>query len=81
MPAAAPAFLAPLLARPVAIFGGGVSGEGVRALLALLGVEGKIYDSRAARGAEFTAQAVRTHGLVVFSPGFAPEHPWLARAR
>ncbi len=81
MPAAAPAFLSPLLARPVAIFGGGVSGEGVRALLGLLGVEGKIYDSRDARGTEFTAHAARTHGLVVFSPGFAPEHPWLARAR
>jgi UDP-N-acetylmuramoylalanine--D-glutamate ligase len=25
--------------------------------------------------------AARQHALVVFSPGFAPEHPWLTRAR
>ena len=32
-------FLAPRLARPVAVFGGGVSGQGVRALLATFGVK------------------------------------------
>lgn len=73
-----PEFLAPLLARSVAILGGGVSGEGVRALLGALGVEGKIYD---AKGAEFTASAARSHALAVFSPGFAPEHMWLGRAK
>ena len=78
MPFAPPDFLKPLLASPVAIFGGGLSGEGVRTLLAALGVEGKIYD---AKGAEFTALAARAHALVVFSPGFVPEHAWLARAR
>jgi UDP-N-acetylmuramoylalanine--D-glutamate ligase len=73
-----PDFLAPLLARPVAIFGGGVSGAGVRELLTALGAAGEIYD---AKGTEFTAAAARRHGLVVFSPGFAPEHAWLERAR
>lgn len=73
-----PDFLAPLLARPVAILGAGVSGEGVRALLAALGVDATTYD---AKGADFTAAAARGHALVVFSPGFPPEHPWLARAR
>ncbi|HUR60492.1 MAG TPA: UDP-N-acetylmuramoyl-L-alanine--D-glutamate ligase [Opitutaceae bacterium] len=76
-----PPFLAPLLAKPVAILGGGVSGEGVRALAAALGADAKIYDARAARGAEFTAVAAQQHAFVVFSPGFAPEHPWLALAR
>ena len=78
MPLTPSAFLQPLLARPVAIFGRGVSGEGVRSLLAALGAEGTIYD---AKGAEFTAKTAAGHSLVVFSPGFAPEHPWLARAR
>lgn len=78
MPLAPPDFLLPLLARPVAILGGGVSGEGVRTLLGVLGVEGKTYD---ARGAEFTADAAPGHALAVFSPGFAPNHPWLERAR
>ena len=76
-----PDFLQPALARPVAILGGGVSGAGVSALLAALGVEGVIYDASATRGAEFTPAAVKQHDLVVFSPGFAPEHPWLERAR
>ncbi len=78
MPFTPPDFLKPLLAKPVAIFGGGLSGEGVRMLLAALGVEGAIYD---AKGTEFTALAARNHGLVVFSPGFVPEHSWLGRAR
>lgn len=78
MPFAPPEFLRPLLAKPVAVFGAGLSGEGVCLLLAAVGVEGRTYD---AHGADFTAAAARGHALVVFSPGFAPEHPWLARAR
>ncbi len=78
MPLTTPDFLRPLLAQPVAIFGGGVSGVGVCALLANLGAEGVIYD---ARGTAFTAKAAKSHRLVVFSPGFAPEHAWLALAR
>src|SRR6185503_7579530 len=70
--------LTPLLARPVAIFGGGVSGEGVRALVTALGATGQVYD---AKGAEFTAKAASGHELAVFSPGFVPDHPWLLRAR
>lgn len=78
MPLALPDFLSPRLAKPVAIFGGGVSGEGVRMLLAALGMEGRIYDAKAA---EFTALAARQHALAVFSPAFPPGHPWLERAR
>jgi UDP-N-acetylmuramoylalanine--D-glutamate ligase len=80
MSLAPPTFLAPLLAQPIAIFGGGVSGEGVRALAAAVGVEAKIYDQRDAQGTEFTVAATQLHALVVFSPGFAPDHPWLQRA-
>lgn len=79
---AVPKFLAPQLARPVAVFGAGVSGQGALVLLARLGTTGVIYDEREA-GAEnaFTSRHARRHGLVIFSPGFAPEHPWLATAR
>lgn len=69
-----PEFLQSRLRKPVAIFGGGVSGEGVRALLQSLGATGTIYD---AKTADFTGAAVAGHDLVVFSPGFPPEHPWL----
>jgi len=79
-----PTEIAPLLAHPVAVLGGGVSGQGVLALLAACSARGVIYDERA-DGADvvrtFSSTQARAHGLVVFSPGFAPEHPWLATAR
>jgi UDP-N-acetylmuramoylalanine--D-glutamate ligase len=77
-----PAAIASLLARPVAVFGAGVSGQGVLALLTALGAPGVVYDEKA-EGAEktFPAKKAATHGLVIFSPGFAPEHAWLATAR
>jgi len=78
MPLAAPELLRPLLAAPVALLGGGVSGSGACALLAALGAQGVIYDDRTQ---PFTAKAARQHRLVIFSPGFAPEHPWFAAAR
>jgi UDP-N-acetylmuramoylalanine--D-glutamate ligase len=79
---APPANIAALLARPVAILGAGVSGQGVLALLTALGARGFIYDEKA-EGAvrDFTPAAAASHGLVVFSPGFAPGHRWLATAR
>ena len=46
MPLTPPIFLTPLLTRPVAIFGGGVSGRAVLGLLARLGVPGVIYDEQ-----------------------------------
>ena len=78
MPLVTPTFLQPLLQRPVAVFGGGVSGQGVLALLEGLGQTSVIYD---ARGLNFCPAAAKQHALVVFSPGFAPEHPWLEIAR
>ena len=81
MPLSPPEFLKAALSRPVAVFGGGVSGEGVLALLSALSAQGKIYDAKAAKGVEFTAAAAKQHRLVIFSPGFAPEHPWFKRAK
>lgn len=78
MPLTIPETMRPLLARPVAIFGAGVSGVGVTALVASVGAESAIYDAKAT---EFSTRAAKAHRLVVFSPGFAPEHPWLTIAR
>jgi UDP-N-acetylmuramoylalanine--D-glutamate ligase len=73
-----PDFLSFRLGRPVAIFGGGVSGDGAAYLLSKLGAAGVVYDRR---GLEFTPEAARGHGLAVFSPGFPPNHPWIQLAR
>jgi UDP-N-acetylmuramoylalanine--D-glutamate ligase len=77
MPITIPSHLKSRLTRPIAILGGGVSGEGVRALADAIGATSKIYD---ARGTEFTVRTASTHALVVYSPGFAPNHPWITRA-
>jgi len=79
---APPANITALLTRPVAIFGAGVSGQGVRVLLAALGAKGVVYDEQAGDAERnFTTRQAAMHGLVVFSPGFAPDHAWLATAR
>lgn len=76
-----PSFLSAHFAHPVAVLGAGLSGEGVRALVAALGGEARLYDENGDKGAMFTAAAASAHKLVIFSPGFAPEHPWLGLAR
>ncbi|OAM91391.1 UDP-N-acetylmuramoyl-L-alanine--D-glutamate ligase [Termitidicoccus mucosus] len=75
-------FIKPLLAQPVAVLGGGVSGRAVMVLLEKLGAQGALFDERQ-EGArrEFTEADARAHRLVVFSPGFVPAHPWLETAR
>jgi UDP-N-acetylmuramoylalanine--D-glutamate ligase len=83
MPLVTPEFIRPLLAHPVAIFGGGVSGRAVRDLVGKIGGTGVIFDQSGADGnpAEFRGAAAGAHPLAIFSPGFPPTHPWLAEAR
>ena len=78
-----PDLLAPLLADPVAILGGGVSGRAAHLLVGRLGGRAVLFDEHGVGGgrAEFGAREARAHRLVVFSPGFAPSHPWLVAAR
>jgi len=80
MPLTLPDSLRPLLAKSVAIMGGGVSGQGLQELLKALGVAAVLYDQRKGEGEDFTPTAARRHALVIYSPGFAPDHPWLATA-
>lgn len=72
-----------LLAKPVAVFGGGVSGRAAAGLLRQLGARPVTYDENRAveGGREFTADDSRRHRVAVVSPGFPSGHPWLERAR
>jgi UDP-N-acetylmuramoylalanine--D-glutamate ligase len=78
-----PDFLVPLLQRPVAILGGGVSGKAVSELLGQLGARGEIFDEQPGVGTAqvFTRVEAEHHPLVIFSPGFIPEHAWLQTVR
>lgn len=78
MPLNVPPLISQQVLRPVAVFGGSVSGQGVHELLTAIGVAAIVYDVTAL---EFGETAAQQHDLVVFSPGFPPEHPWLAIAR
>lgn len=78
-----PDFIRPLLQRPVAILGAGLSGRALSALVRALGAEPVLYDGAAPGDAlpSFTARDAERHALLLFSPGFAPTHPWLSLAR
>jgi UDP-N-acetylmuramoylalanine--D-glutamate ligase len=81
MPFLVPEFIKPFLAQPVAVFGGGVSGQAVLDLLIRIGSRGVLFDERqsGARGS-FSVEDAGAHRLVVFSPGFRADHPWLETA-
>lgn len=78
-----PKVIASRITRPVAIFGGAVSGLAVRDLLAKHGIASVIYDAKGGEGArtDFGEAEARGHSLVVYSPGFAQNHPWIVAAR
>ncbi len=81
-----PDFIRPLLAHPVAVLGGGVSGRALTNLVCALGAEPRLFDAAPAAVAEgaapvFTAAEAQVCRLLLFSPGFTPVHPWLSLAR
>jgi UDP-N-acetylmuramoylalanine--D-glutamate ligase len=80
-----PEFLRPVIGQntPVAVLGAGVSGRALAALLGKLGAASVLYDEQNAPGAPGASAgfAPERHALVLFSPGFRPDHPWLAAAR
>ena len=77
-----PDSLRSLFNRPVAVLGAGVSGFAVVALLKRLGVEGVLYDEYAADFTRrFTACEALKHRVVVYSPGFSPDHSWVKTAQ
>ena len=63
--------------QPVSILGNGVSGKGVLNLLETLKWEGRIYDEKAEL---FDEKAARESSVVVISPGFQRNHPWIELA-
>lgn len=73
------------LERQVAILGVGASGQAVRGLLNQLGADSVFYDERS--GDEdsvlrsLTPHEAQQHGLVIHSPAFRMDHPWLEVAR
>jgi UDP-N-acetylmuramoylalanine--D-glutamate ligase len=78
-----PPHYAEMMTKPVAIFGLGASGHAVSDLLRRIGVGHVTYDERA--GDEgvarvFGAEEASRHRLVIHSPAFRMDHPWIEEA-
>jgi UDP-N-acetylmuramoylalanine--D-glutamate ligase len=73
-----------LLEHPVAVFGHGASGQASLGLLAGLGADATVYDEHAGDegdvARQFTRKEAMRHRLVVHSPAFLMDHPWIEAA-
>lgn len=71
-----------LMGKPVAILGNGVSGQAFERLLRSLGGRGVVFDEAFPDGTSRDFGDVDQSGfdLVVNSPGFRKDHPWISAA-
>lgn len=78
-----PELLKPHFERPVGILGNGVSGKAVANLLSYLNVDFVVYDRKKGNNIceDFSEERCQKHSLIVYSPGFSLNHPWLRYAR
>lgn len=78
-----PVWIKSRLDAPVAIFGRASSGQAASALLEGFGAECHVFDERAESPSmkSFGVEEAQRYKLVVCSPGFASDHPWLIAAR
>jgi UDP-N-acetylmuramoylalanine--D-glutamate ligase len=67
--------------KPIAIFGNGVSAQGLQKLFQKLALKYIIYDQNADKGESFTEKSIKNHEIIICSPGFLPNHPWVTWAR
>ena len=67
-----------MTALPVAVLGRGLSGKSACKLLDRLGWQYRVFDDE---GIVLTPNKLRSSSIVIVSPGFRPDHPWLVMAR
>ena len=78
-----PKEIAELLDAPIAVLGEGVSGYAVLGILQRLNLNFICYDefSKEPEFRSFNKSNALKHKLVIYSPGFIADHPWLVTAR
>ena len=64
--------------QPAVILGDGVSGRGLKKLLQRLEWNSRIFDEK---GIPLTASKLCEASVVLVSPGFSPNHPWMQMVR
>jgi UDP-N-acetylmuramoylalanine--D-glutamate ligase len=67
--------------KPIAIFGNGTSGHGLQKLLKKIAFKYIVYDEDPEKGEAFTEKNVKNHEIIICSPSFLPDHPWVTLAR
>ena len=67
-----------MITLPIAVLGRGISGSGVCSLLERLGLKYRVFDDQ---GCVITPSKLKSSSIVIVSPGFRPDHPWLLMAR
>ena len=67
-----------LKSKPVAIFGQGISGQGVASLLDQFHWDYQFFDQKEQT---FNAENALSYAIVVVSPGFGSDHPWVLSAQ
>ena len=66
----------------IAVFGAGISGKAVAALVELEGDKVHLYDEQEADCfSEFGQSKIKDYKCFIFSPGFPQKHPWRALLR
>lgn len=78
-----PSQIKTLLEKPVGIFGFGVSGKGAAKLLSHFNIPYSIYDKKEDTDVEteFSSLNAKKHKLIIASPGFVKNHPWIILAK
>lgn len=69
------------LRSPIAILGAGISGQAADRLIRSLGGTSVVYDEFHADFPDFTEEDAARHELVIVSPGFRQDHPWMKMGR
>jgi UDP-N-acetylmuramoylalanine--D-glutamate ligase len=63
--------------EPIAVFGNGTSAQGLRKLFQKFDLKYIIYDQNPEKGEAFTSKSVKNHRMVICSPSFLRDHPWV----
>jgi UDP-N-acetylmuramoylalanine--D-glutamate ligase len=67
--------------RPIGIFGAGVTAKGIVQFLDRHAILYDIYDQDPSRGSPFNEKQAERHRLILCSPSFMSQHPWVQLAQ
>ncbi|MDR2420056.1 MAG: UDP-N-acetylmuramoyl-L-alanine--D-glutamate ligase [Puniceicoccales bacterium] len=67
--------------RPIGILGAGVTAKGISQFLHRHAIPYELYDQDLSRGSLFEEKHAKRHSLILCSPSFMSQHPWVQLAK